>query len=180
MPQKIPQKLQDMVLQGVKEFFLANGVKELKDGYKGLSPSEYQWTGIIGFGGDLIRGSFSVTCKAGLLDHTHPNLAMGIPIDDADRVDWIGEVANQILGRIKNLTIDYSVNFALSAPSVVRGQSLEVVGQDRRMISTIHMFADDHPVTVTMICVINPNFNFDKAQKTARSKHAAEGESLLF
>ena len=180
MAQQIPKKLEDMVLQGVREFFSASRVTELILTEKGLGPSDYQWTGIIGFGGDLIRGSFAVSCKAGLLDHTHPNLLMDIPVGDAERVDWIGEVANQILGRIKNLTIDYSVNFSLSAPSVVRGQSLEVVGQDRRMVNTSHFLADGHQLTITIICVINPNFNFDQAQKTVKSRQASEGESLLF
>ena len=180
MAQDIPLKLQELVTQGARDFFGQNGVTNIEVSKSGVSSAEFQWTGIIGFSGDLIRGSFAVTCQAGLLNHTHPNVGMRMPVEEADRVDWLGEIANQLLGRIKNLTLEYSVNFSLSAPSVVKGQALEVVGQDKRMITVSHFTCDSHPLTMTMICTINPNFNFDTAVKTGGSRSASEGESLLF
>lgn len=176
----IPLKLQEIVVQGTKDFFSQNGVEKINDSKAAGNAEAFQWTGIIGFSGDLIRGSFAVTCQSGLLNHTHPNISMGMPVEEADRVDWLGEIANQVLGRIKNLTLEYSVNFSLSAPSVVKGQALEVIGQDKRMISVMNFDADGHPITLTMICMINPNFNFDTAVKTSGGKSASEGESLLF
>lgn len=114
------------------------------------------------------------------LNHSHPNVSMGMPVESADRVDWLGEIANQVLGRIKNLTLEYSVNFSLSAPSVVKGQTLEVLGHGKKMVEKFYFVADGHPVTITFVCAINPNFNFDTAVKVEKKSHAAEGDSLLF
>ncbi len=105
---------------------------------------------------------------------------MDMPVTNEDLVDWIGEIANQVLGRIKNLALEYSVSFSLSAPSVVKGQTLQVLGQGKKLIETFNFSADGNPVSVTIVCVINPNFNFDAAVKIEKSDKASEGQSLLF
>lgn len=180
MPPAMPQRVIEIVKRGAAEFFLSHGITDFKNTVESTSAAEYQWTGIIGLSGDLITGSLAITCQEALLSHTHPNTAIGTPVDAADRVDWLGEISNQLLGRIKNLTLEYSVNFSLSAPSVVKGQTLEVLGQGKKMIEKFYFIADGHPISITFVCGINPNFNFDTAVKIGKPSHAAEGESLLF
>jgi CheY-specific phosphatase CheX len=176
----MPAKLSEIIAQAAREFFTSSGITEWKQAPAAKSDSEYQWTGIIGLSGDLIRGSLAITCQEQLLRSTHPNFQMEMPVTNEDLVDWIGEMSNQILGRIKNLTLEYSVSFSLSAPSVVKGQTLQVLGQAKKIIETFNFVADGNPVTITVVCVINPNFNFDTAVKIDKADKASEGQSLLF
>lgn len=48
------------------------------------------------------------------------------------------------------------------------------------MTETFNVTADRHPVSISLICVINQNFSFDTATKIESTDKASEGQSLLF
>ena len=180
MAPKMPQRLENILTQGGKDFFSNNGITAFNPSAEKIGENEFQWTGIIGLAGDLITGSLAITCKEDLLMKTHPNIAMGMPVGQEDLTDWLGEIANQMLGRIKNLVLEYGVSFSLSAPTVVKGQSINVQEQGKKAVTRQFFSADGHPVVLTLVAIINPNFNFDTAVKVSTGTKATEGDSLLF
>lgn len=84
------------------------------------------YASVIGYSGDTIKGSLVVTCEKELLDKSHPNHAMGMPVGDPEIIDWIGEIANQMLGRIKNKLSSAGVKFAMGTPTTVTGKSMQI------------------------------------------------------
>lgn len=53
-------------------------------------------------------------------------LAQSYPIDETDYVDWLGELANQLLGRFKNGLLKHGVAIQLSVPVVIGGKGLSM------------------------------------------------------
>jgi CheY-specific phosphatase CheX len=105
---------------------------------------------LIGFGGQHLRGMLAVQCAPEFLQSSHPSVAMGMPVSDADIEDWLGEIANQVLGRFKNLLLAYDVKLELSTPSVVSGKSLHVTTKQGTSLYTASFYVDGSPVCLQL------------------------------
>jgi CheY-specific phosphatase CheX len=83
-------------------------------------PATHTMTGFIGFSGP-IRGSLTVSSTADLFRASYPS--KGEP-NIADLLDWVGEIANQLLGRIKRRFCERGVDFEASTPAAIRGRDI--------------------------------------------------------
>lgn len=68
---------------------------------------------VMGFIGDHLRGTCLLACEYGPLEGSCPS--GGIVRD------WIGELGNQLVGRLKVRLLSYDVEVALTTPIVLRG-----------------------------------------------------------
>lgn len=71
----------------------------------------------LGFSGEQMRGTL-------LLATSRQPLGSTVPCDAAGLREWIAELTNQLLGRIKNQLLCRSVTLHLSTPIVLRGEYL--------------------------------------------------------
>jgi hypothetical protein len=69
--------------------------------------------GLIGFHGKAIRGNLVLGCSAEPLERSNP--AQNVPVRD-----WMGELSNQLLGRVKNQLRLYQVELKVSTPLILR------------------------------------------------------------
>jgi hypothetical protein len=69
---------------------------------------------IIGLGGGL-RGTLVLSVPPALLERSHPTRAT----DTADLADWLSELANLLLGRIKGRLLSHDITIELSTPLVL-------------------------------------------------------------
>lgn len=76
-------------------------------------------TSRIGFVGDHIHGTL-------ILGTTREPLTQSMPIRARDS-DWIAELSNQLLGRIKNQVIRRGIEFSMSTPSTVSRRHLRKI-----------------------------------------------------
>jgi chemotaxis protein CheX len=67
-----------------------------------------QLAAVIGFLGTQVKGSLTV--RAPTLHEVS---------------DWAGEIANQLLGRLKNKLLPHGVSFAMTTPAMIYGDSLK-------------------------------------------------------
>jgi CheY-specific phosphatase CheX len=79
----------------------------------------------IGLSGSTVRGALVVVARPTFFKATYPS-ELGVPRNEDDVADWAGEVANQLLGRIKNRLSTYGLDFTTSTPTVVRGDRLQL------------------------------------------------------
>jgi chemotaxis protein CheX len=86
----------------------------------------------IGFGStDGLRGKLVIIAQPDFFRSVYPSdLGQGGVTPDA-LADWAAELANQLVGRIKNLLGPHGVNFALSIPTVIGGDRINLLGRDR-------------------------------------------------
>ena len=73
----------------------------------------------IGLAGDQFK--LSVVILA-----TSQTIAPLCPMSGASTADWIGELANQLVGRLKNALIEYGHSGQLSLPSTLSGSGLSL------------------------------------------------------
>jgi chemotaxis protein CheX len=114
-----------MIVDMCREMFAANGesLAELDD-----PGTDAERDGLlaasIGLSGHSVRGAMVVVARPAFFFSTYP-VELGTP-GTGEIFDWAGEVANQLLGRLKNRLGRYGVDFTLSTPTVVRGDRLRL------------------------------------------------------
>jgi CheY-specific phosphatase CheX len=80
------------------------------------------YCGVVGFSGEEMRGTL-------LLGTSREPLGRTSPANDSSLREWIAELSNQLLGRIKNKLLTRGVNLHLSTPIVLRGEHISPVGR---------------------------------------------------
>jgi CheY-specific phosphatase CheX len=90
-----------------------------------LPPSEL--VAVIGFSGDQVRGAMGLCAGVDALRATHPSTLAGAEVEAADLEDWIGESANQLLGRLKAELQRRGVCVWMGTPIVLRGVAVSVL-----------------------------------------------------
>lgn len=141
--------------------------------YTGTASSEGQFfvlSGVIGFAGRDIRGTLLLAMTDGLLEELSPT-------PDAAMRDWIAELSNQLLGRLKNQLLRCGTEIYASTPSVLRGELLTPL-QPRCALAG-HRFESPHGVAcVWLDTEIREGFQLEAPSTSAVA--ATEGETILF
>ena len=84
---------------------------------------EHDIAGFIGFSGG-VRGSLTIASSSKLFHRTHPHAGDPRGAAEMDLFDWTGEMANQILGRIKRRFCERGRDFDASTPTAIAGRDL--------------------------------------------------------
>lgn len=125
--------------------------------------------GVVGFSGEQMRGAI-------LLATSREPLGRTSPTSDSSLREWIAELSNQLLGRIKNRLLQHGVTIHLSTPIVLRGQQIAPISQGE-LTPFAFSCAGGH-VCVWFDSETAPNV--DLTQLVDTDGLAAEGTSTLF
>jgi chemotaxis protein CheX len=83
-----------------------------------------QLASVIGFLGTQVKGSLTVRAPVSFFSGTFP-----VEKDGEHSLhevsDWAGEIANQLLGRVKNKLLPYGVSFSMTTPAMIYGDCLQ-------------------------------------------------------
>jgi CheY-specific phosphatase CheX len=124
---------------------------------------------VVGFTGDQIRGSI-------LLATTREPLGRTAPVNDTSFREWIAELANQLLGRIKNKLVRRGVVLHVSTPVVLRGVHLTPL--TRTDLKPIVFDCDDGCVCVWLDAELVKGVDLTVIHEDAGV--IVEGDGLLF
>jgi len=86
--------------------------------------------GVVGFTGSAIRGTLSIATTFDLIASARPVELRGRALSKDRSADWIlvrdwaGELANQVIGRLKNRLRRFGVTFNVSPPAALSGPAL--------------------------------------------------------
>lgn len=95
-----------------------------------VKPSEAIVAGVVGFTGAAFRGTVLVASTFEVITLARPTRVRAKPLSKNSSSDWImvrdwaGELANQVLGRIKNRLAAHGVVFDVSPPAALSGTAL--------------------------------------------------------
>ena len=126
--------------------------------------------GIIGLVDDGVRGNITIATTGAVLEATCPG---------ENHRDWIGELANQLLGRTKNKLLIYGLDLKLSPPVAITGENLRVQGTRGSSVIFHHYECAHGPVLVWFVVKIDPEIHLTKSEDPDAQPHD-EGELLLF
>lgn len=134
---------------------------------------------VIGYTGESMKGSMVLVCERELLDKSHPNHGMGMPVGEPEILDWVGEAANQILGRIKNKLSAGGVKFAMGTPTTVTGKSMQITAPKGGHVVSMGFVGPYGPLSIYLLTVLDAGLVISAAALAAPTA-AAEGASILF
>lgn len=80
--------------------------------------------GFIGFAGS-VRGSLMISGPSKLFRSTHPSGGGTESLSKMDLFDWVGELANQLLGSVKRRFCERGRDFEVSTPTAIEGRELK-------------------------------------------------------
>jgi CheY-specific phosphatase CheX len=86
--------------------------------------------GVIGFTGQTIRGTLLLATTLEIIGAARPAEIRTRPLSKSSASDWIiardwvGELTNQVLGRIKSRLRSYAIAFDVSPPTALSGAAL--------------------------------------------------------
>jgi hypothetical protein len=106
-------------------------------------------------------------------------VAVGRGSESAQIADWMGELSNQTLGRIKNRLLAYGVTLEMSTPTVLFGLSIsrrDTGSIVRREFSFCH---GGETLSVSLDALASAGFELSR-NESAIGAGVAEGEIALF
>ncbi|MEL6348077.1 MAG: chemotaxis protein CheX [Myxococcota bacterium] len=130
---------------------------------------------VIGYSSSQVRGSIGLAMS----NDTLVLCTTRAGLSAADRHDWLGELSNQLLGRLKNRLLGYDLNLHMATPMVLRGLRLEVAPQDGAEMLTSPFQTDAGPLSVWMDLIAQPNFTLVPSTNPEHTCQA-EGELVFF
>jgi CheY-specific phosphatase CheX len=160
------QRIQAMAASAAAELLDAYGVK-LSDPVEVWEESdEVLFSGVMGFIGDRVRGTLLLAAPKDTILATAP--------EDARPRDWVGELANQLVGRLKSKLMAHGVTVALSTPVVLSGVRLSPLPRSEVLPSVFE--TPTGRILVWLEVEVDPEFTLG----SLRPLRAAEGEFLVF
>ena len=127
---------------------------------------EVMFSGVMGFVGDSVRGTCLLAAPEGTVQAAAPK--------DAAARDWVGELANQLVGRLKAKLMARGATIALSTPVVLRGVKLSPL--PRTDVEPVVFESASGKVLVWLEVEIEDDFQLGEE----RALKASEGELLVF
>ncbi len=118
MPEVRDQVL-ELAVQACQALFSEYGVEITPVTRQDAPHVQMLYCGILGFSGDELRGSV-------VLAATSQTLLDSNPVAGGSARDWIAELANQFLGRLKLRLLARNVVISLATPVVLRGEHLSL------------------------------------------------------
>ena len=145
--------LQQEIIDATKDVFDTMLMLPITSGVA-LSDKVYQFkdsvSGMLGFSGD-IQGMLTIHCPQNVaFTITEGLLGMSVESVDEDVKDTIGEMANMILGGIKDTFLNQGTDISLAIPTVMAGRSYQVKGVDYASWTTVPFFLDDDEFLVEL------------------------------
>jgi hypothetical protein len=145
---------------------------EIRAGQPGesLASEPFLLCGILGFTAKYMRGALVLATTREPLERTNP-------VMNPSHRDWICELVNQLLGRVKNQMLTRGVEIFASTPIALRGEHLCPMLQ-QRLVAELFT-AEGGVVCVWMDCEFDDGFALSEVSAAVVSP-LAEGETVLF
>lgn len=159
--------VESMAEEAVTSLFEAYGVRLVSVPTLSAPSHKVLLSGVIGFTGPGIRG----TC---ILAATEKPIHASNPIEGSLR-DWIAELSNQLVGRIKNKLLTYGAEVYITTPVVLRGEHLAPL--PRHELEPLAFATEGGSVFVWIELETAPEFVLEPLPEPAG---ISEGDALLF
>jgi hypothetical protein len=127
----------------------------------------------IGFSSPALSGSLLLAMPSSVLTRT-------LPTPDANLADWSGELANQLLGRLKNQLLNYEVAINLALPVVVFGAGFSLPAKARPLTRRFSFVSEWGRVFVRTEMELSPSVELVRQTRVGEAAGMDEGELLFF
>jgi hypothetical protein len=126
----------------------------------------------IGFSSPVLSGSLLMALPNSLVERT-------LPTPDANLEDWSGELANQLVGRLKNQLLHYEVVINLALPVVIAGGDFRLPAKARRLTRHFSFVSEAGRMCIRTEMELSPSAELVRQGGESQAS-IDEGELLLF
>jgi CheY-specific phosphatase CheX len=163
---EVRNQIQLLAATAAAELLKAYGVEATPAASGWVQTDELMYSGVMGFVGDGVRGTCLLAARSATV------LAAAPP--DARPRDWVGELANQLVGRLKSKLLARNVSIAMTTPVVLSGVRIEPL--PRTHVEPAVFDTATGKVLVWLEVEVDRAF----ALETERPIAATEGDLLVF
>jgi hypothetical protein len=136
------------------------------------APERLALCGVMGFGGRQMRGALVLAASSEALEKTNPGGGF------SSQRDWICELANQLMGRLKNRLLSVGVEVLLATPAGLSGENLNPTPAKLR---APQVFAVESGfICVWIECELAEGFELHMTPSGGFEAALPEGETILF
>jgi len=128
---------------------------------------------VIGYAADEVRGGMALGISKKLAEMT-------MPTPDTPLYDWAGELANQILGRVRNKMLAYQIDVQISTPVVLHGLGVQVAPPGHTGVKIASYRHKDTQDIVQVLLEARFEEGFSLPEPVEEDGAVDEGEMLLF
>lgn len=177
MDQAVDTFVRNVLEASVTELFGSYGLTcDLNQVGAGTSPAGVELGSIVGFRGKGVRGGLAFVAPLNLIERMLP-----VPRDltraDLQLRDWSAEMANQLVGRMKNKLSTKTFDFDVGTPVCFTGKSIKLVFLPDADGLSLEFTADGTPVRIHLDCTLSP---FLASGEVEALRIVPEGDVLLF
>ncbi len=148
---------------------------------EGLTPGHHEnsmdLVALIGFSGDHIHGTLAFAATSSLISAS--NVLSANP-SEAECRDWIGELSNQLLGRVKNRLVAHGPVLSMGTPMVVSGREMQPMYGKHDLASQNRFSTSIGLGEVWIQVTMAPEFHLDEEPAVDAADTCEEEGSLLF
>lgn len=172
-------ELRKIVVEAAREVFPGCGIDvgEQREPVE-EAPDTKRLVAVMGFSGGLIRGSLALVAPVEVMKAAYP-LPLAAQHWEFDVFDWSGEVANRLLGKIKNALAERGVEVEPSTPRVLHAERLQAVGSMRRTICSMAFLTKESWIEIWFDAIAAQGRRLLSPPDPARIP-PPEGDILLF
>jgi hypothetical protein len=109
----VTDTVNELAAESCQELFADYGVVLKRGRYDWGKSNEPLLSSVMGFVDQHIRGTCLLACEPAPLNASCPR--------GGGARDWVGELANQLIGRLKVKLLAYDIDLALTTPIVLQG-----------------------------------------------------------
>jgi hypothetical protein len=163
-----------LVMDVTRALFETYGVKLDLDGspISRTLPS-VQVISSIGFSSPMLNGCLLLAIPNVVMQQT-------LPTPGANLADWSGELANQLLGRLKNKLLNYDVIINLALPVVVSGEEFRLPVRAQRLARHFSFVSEWGRLFVCTEMELGPSVELVRHGFGSASFSMDEGDLLFF
>jgi hypothetical protein len=147
------------------------------DGSRQPQPVNEGIAAFVGFGNDVLRGSFAFLGPSELFEKLHP---LPPTITPRDLTDWACEMVNQSIGRFRNRLLAYGVSVALGVPQSALAQHLQISSSLRGARTPISFSIERMVLEGWLELETKPGFQLADKPLPAQEEALQEGSMVLF
>ncbi len=177
MDQAVHTFVRDVLEASVTELFDSYGLTcDLTQVVDEESSPSVELGSIVGFRGRGVRGGLAFVAALGLIERMLP-----VPRDltraDLQLRDWSAEMANQLVGRMKNKLSTKTFDFDVGTPVCFTGKSIKLVFLPDADGLSLAFMAEGTPVRIHLDCTLSSDLVSGEALAL---RIVPEGDVLLF
>ena len=141
---------------------------------------EVELVAVVGFSGDDTRGVLGVSAPPELLEQFHPTTSAGESPSPEQLRDWAGELANQLLGRLKIELRPYGVRFWVATPVVLRGVIVRIMNASHEHIHKYTLTSNGERIRVWLDLTLEEGKHLQLVEEAEGDSDMRAGNILFF